>query len=80
MYVVDRSARDSELIFDKRYSLFAWNGAALWLLFERYDTCVPFAVQCNDHVRPLGKFRRRTGGAATDEDYGNKAEEEDRAR
>ena len=80
VYVVDGSARDSELIFDKGYRLFAGNGAALWLLFERYDTRVPFAVQRNDHIRTLGKLWRRVGGAATDEQYGNKAEEQEGAR
>ena len=80
VYVVDGSARDSQLIFDKGYRLFARNGAALWLLFERHDTRVPFAVQRNDHIRALGKLWRRVGGAATDEQYGNKAEEQDAAR
>lgn len=80
VYVVDGSARDSQLIFDKGYRLFARNGAALWLLFERYDTRVPFAVQRNDHIRALGKLRRRVGGAAPDEHYGNESEEQEGAR
>lgn len=80
VYVVDGSARDSQLIFDKGYRLFARNGAALWLLFERHDTRVPFAIQRNDHIRALGKLWRRVGGAATGEPYGNKTEEQEGAR
>jgi hypothetical protein len=66
-YVVDGSARDPELVFDKGNSLLARHGAALWLLVERDDTGVPFAIQGDDHIRPLGYFWRPIGGAATDE-------------
>jgi hypothetical protein len=76
-YVVDGSGRDPELVFNKENSSLAWDSAALWLLLERYDTCVAFAVQRNDHIRPLGDFWRRTGGAATDEQDGNEGVEED---